>query len=127
MIKKLLLSGFREGVGRLIVFGSYISLPKPLQRTEKEQKQVDEQCQILAIYQFYACPFCVKLRRNVHRLGLNIDYIDAQNPETKAMLLEKTGKSQVPCLRIQDGEETIFLQESDKIIEYLTQHFGKAV
>ena len=119
----ILLKAFREGVGRLIVFGSYLSLPTPIQRTKQQQEAVNKQCESLSIYQFYACPFCVKVRRSVHRLGLNINYVNAQDSSTKSLLKEQGGKAQVPCLCIHKDGKTTWLYESNAIITYLEKQF----
>lgn len=123
MIRKLLLKGFREGAGRLMALGSFVSLPKPIQRTQLAQQKVDEACERLKLYQFYACPFCIKVRRNIHRLGLNIETVDAQSTAQREKLKALGGQDKVPCLRIEQDEKIIWLYESDTIIFYLEQAF----
>ncbi len=115
----------REGLGRLIVLISALTCPKPMERSPEDQKRVDEAAMNLALYQFYACPFCVKTRRAIRRLNLPIEMRDAQNdPTHRQALLEGGGKIQVPCLRIEEDGETTWLYESSKIISYLEQRFG---
>lgn len=126
MVKKLLLKGVREGIGRLIVLGDHLSRPKPKQRTEEQQLQVDQSCKNLTLYQFYACPFCIKVRRHIHRLGLNVEKINAQNVQMKAFLAEQGGKVRVPCLCINENNKIQYLYESDNIIAYLNQRFGQS-
>jgi len=90
------------------------------------QAELDRQTRDLAIYQYEACPFCVKTRREVTRLGLNVEYRDARRDEVhRRALLEGGGKEQVPCLRIAeaDGAAT-WMYESDDIIRYLNERFA---
>ncbi len=115
----------REGLGRLIVLVSDLTRPKPLERAPEAQRQVDEAARELALYQFHACPFCVKTRRAVHRLNVPIEYRDAQHdPVHRQTLLEQGGKIQVPCLRIERDGETTWMYESSAIIAYLNERFG---
>lgn len=120
MILKLL----RNGLGMLIVFISYITLPKQIKRSDTEQKSAQESANKLSLYQFYACPFCVKTRRAIHALNINIEYRDATNNEThRKELLEKGGKIKVPCLRIEEEGQSSWLYESSDIINYLNKSF----
>jgi len=121
MILKLL----RNSLGMIIVFLSFITLPGKLKRNEDEQKAAQEKANKLSLYQFYACPFCVKTRRTIHALNINIEYRDAKNNEEfRQELLEKGGEIKVPCLKIDTGEETEWLYESSDIINYLNQQFA---
>jgi len=114
----------REGLGRLIVFIDFVTRPKPIRRNPEGQKAVDASASQLSLYQFYACPFCVKTRRTIHRLNLPIELRDAQKPGNHRSELERQGgKVQVPCLRIEDGGETRWLYDSGAIIDYLNRRF----
>ncbi|MCK5335548.1 MAG: glutathione S-transferase N-terminal domain-containing protein [Gammaproteobacteria bacterium] len=121
MILKLL----RNGLGLLIVFISSITLPKQIKRSEDEQKAAQQQADELSLYQFYACPFCVKTRRAIHALNIGIEYRDAKNNEThRKDLLEQGGEIKVPCLRIEEAGASRWLYESSDIINYLNQRFS---
>ena len=74
MLVKLL----REGLGRIIVFADWVTRPKQIERTAEDQATVEAKAKNLALYQFYACPFCVKTRRAIHRLNLPIEMRNAQ-------------------------------------------------
>ena len=117
---KFLIKGLREGVGRLIVLGDFIFSPTQIKRDEQTQKKIDEKCQDFILYQFYACPFCIKARRNIKRLNLNIKKRSvSEGSPYREELLEQGGKVQVPCLKIQKGNEVQWLYESDAIIKFL--------
>ncbi len=122
----LILNALREGLGRAIAFVDYITRPKPLQRAPELQRQVEAQARDLSLYQFYACPFCIKTRRALHRLNLPVEIRDAQHdPGHRAALEAGGGKVQVPCLRIDVGGDTRWLYESNEIIAYLEQRFAR--
>lgn len=101
-----------------------MTLPKKIKRSDDEQAAMQKEADNLSIYQFYACPFCVKTRRTVHALNLNIEYRDAKNNiEHRTNLLEQGGEIKVPCLRIEEGGTTRWLYESSDIINYLNTRF----
>ena len=100
--------------------------PTPLKREPSAQSQVDQACAKLSLYQFEACPFCVKVRRAIKRLGLNIELRDAQNNAHFAEeLLAGGGQRQVPCLRItEDNGQVRWMYESSDIVAYLESRFA---
>ena len=123
----MILKAVREGLGRLIVFIDWATRPKPLARSAEEQQAVDQATRDMPLYQFYACPFCVRTRRAIHRLNLKIEVRDAQNdPEHRQTLTQEGGALQVPCLRIDEGAASTWLYESDDIIAYLEKRFVSA-
>ncbi len=74
----------------------------------------------LSLYHYPACPFCIKVRRQLRRLGIAVELCDIDSDRAlRAELIGRGGKSQVPCLRIEGGESVRWLYESDAIIAYL--------
>jgi glutaredoxin len=121
----MILNALREGLGRLIVLADHLTRPAPLQRSPQEQGRVEGAAGDLALYQFFACPFCIKTRRALHRLNVPVDLRDAQKDAAhRAELLAGGGKIQVPCLRIEEPMGTRWLYESKAIIAYLEERFG---
>ncbi len=121
----MLLKLVREGLGRTIAFVDHITRPTPMQRTPEAQQQVEQALDGLALYQYFACPFCIKTRRALHRLNLPVELRDAQHdPVHRGTLEREGGRIQVPCLRIDSAEGTQWLFESDEIIRYLEGRFG---
>ena len=121
----MLIKFIREVLGRVIIFFSFLTRPKQVKRSEAEQSRVNETVRGLSLYQFYACPFCVKVRRTIHRLNLPVETRDAQNdPGIKAELLQEGGSSKVPCLRIENNEGIQWMYESSDIVDYLEARFG---
>lgn len=105
-----------------------LSTPKGMTRTAEEQAIVDEASKDLALYQFSACPFCIKVRKEIARLGLNIETRDAQHdPQHRAALETGGGRIKVPCLKIRqdDGSER-WLYESSEIKTWLQERFEPA-
>ena len=99
-----------------------------MKRAETAQQAVDQATRQLRLYQFYACPFCIRTRRVIHKLNLNIEQRDAgNNPAYRAELMQAGGKVQVPCLKITDNAGKVtWLYESQVIARYLEEHFGSA-
>ena len=105
-----------------------ISRPKGITRTPTLQAEVDQQCGSLALYQFKTCPFCIKVRQEMARLGLSIERRDAQhNEQNRQDLIQGAGQPKVPCLKITDSTgHSQWLVESDAIIGYLRGRFTNA-
>ena len=115
----------REGLGQLVVIINFITLPRRMKRDPEIQKKVDEQACKMSLYQFKRCPFCVRTRRTIHRLNLPIELRDASRGSAYRNELESEGgKIKVPCLRIEDNDQTQWLYESKDIIAFLEKKFA---
>lgn len=113
-------------LGPFLLLGNWLTQPKGIVRPEAEQRAVDARTRRLALYHFPTCPFCLKSRRVMKRLSLNIELRDAKNDDThRAALIAGGGKPQVPCLLItgDTGQQT-WLYESDAINAYFNREFG---
>jgi len=113
-------------LGPFMLLGELLTTPKGIERDPEAQKKVDEESKELLLYQFRTCPFCIKVRKELSRLSLNIEKRDAlKDPAARADLLENGGAIKVPCLRIpsEHGAYT-WLYESDDIIAYLRERFA---
>ncbi len=122
----MLLKLFREGLGRLVIAISYFIPTGKISRSVEDQQCVDQQTANMSLYQFYACPFCLKTRRAFKRLSLNIETRDAQKNPHRADLQNGGGEIKVPCLRLDTEDETIWMYESNDIIHFLEQRFGES-
>lgn len=124
----MLLKILRNTLGQIIIFFDFITRPKKITRSKEQQNQIDSETKNLSLYQFHACPFCVKTRRNIRRLNLNIEYRDAKNNTDFRQELEtQGGEIKVPCLRIEKGNEVEWMYESNDIIQYLNNRFEQAI
>jgi glutaredoxin len=110
-----------------LLLGDKLTTPKSIERNPGEQARVDAETRDLALYQFPACPFCIKTRRAIKRLGLNIELRNAQQEgEHRDTLIDGGGTLQVPCLRIPHPDGRVeWLYESGDIIRYLDERFGQ--
>ena len=77
------------------------------------------------LYYFSVCPYCVIVRLALWWLGLKMPLRDIlSQPGNNAELIAGGGKSQVPCLRIEDDKgEVRWMYESIDIIQYLKSEF----
>ena len=119
------MSLIRWFVGKLILFINLITLPKPIVREKISQDRIDKKTKDFTIYQFEACPFCVKVRRFLWKNSLKINLKDAKNNKIfKSELVNEGGKHKVPCLKIAKiNSETVWLYESTEIIKFLKIEF----
>lgn len=121
----MLMKALRVGLGQLIVLGDAVSRPRPRTRSAQGQATVVKEAARLSLYQFHACPFCVKTRRALHRLNVPMTVLDAKNdPAARERLLAGGGKVKVPCLHIQEEDQSRWLYDSNAIIAYLEQRFA---
>ena len=112
-------------LGKLILTLDFIFTPRGIKRSPADQQRVDELSRHWALYQFQACPFCVKVRRAMKRQSLHIELRDAKNnPQHRADLEAGGGRIKVPCLRIEQAGKVEWLYESSEIIAYLNHHLS---
>lgn len=116
----------RWALGQIIIFVDWATRPKPVERPVEIQKEIDMQTQDMVLYQFKQCPFCVKTRRTMHRLALNIEKRDARNdPQWNQELVNEGGKYQVPCLKITSDDGNVeWMYESSVINQFLDEKFS---
>ncbi len=123
----MIIKALRIGLGQLIVLLDLITRPAKLKRAPQAQAAVEQAAAGLALYQFHACPFCVKTRRTLHKLNVPVSLRDAKNDaQHRQTLLEQGGKIQVPCLRIEENGQSTWLYESKAIAAYLHERFAAA-
>jgi glutaredoxin len=116
----------RTVLGPFMLLKERLTQPSGLQREPAAQADVERQCQNLALYQFSTCPFCIKVRQEMRRLSLPIEKRDAQHHSAnRDELLQGSGASKVPCLKITDSHGQIqWLQDSTAIVRYLQGRFA---
>jgi len=112
-------------LGKIILFFNWAFTPRSVKREPGAQANIDEETAHLTLYQYEACPFCVKVRRAMKRHSLNIATRDAKRSESaREELVEGAGKLKVPCLRIDDGQGKVqWMWDSSEIIGYLENRF----
>lgn len=112
-------------LGKIILGLDCVFSPTGIKRDPVKQTEIDAETANYALYQFEACPFCVKVRRTIKRQSLKIELRDAKNnQEHRAALLEGGGKIKVPCLRIDNKEgQTEWMYESSDIMAFLERKY----
>jgi len=80
----------------------------------------------LALYQTVFCPFCERVRAALRRLNVEIPTRDIDSRlEWRRELMDATGRSTVPCLRIESTDGSVrWMHESADIVDYLEERFG---
>lgn len=112
-------------LGRIILILNFIFSPRAVKRDSVAQDAINEQTKALTLYQFSACPFCVKVRRQMKRLSLDIELIDAKLADNHQQLVEQGGSQKVPCLRIEHTNGDVqWMYESSDINIYLAERFS---
>lgn len=115
----------RNALGLIIVFFDWLTRPKAKTRSQSEQARVQESLKGHSLYQFFACPFCVKTRRALHQLGVSVEskYIN-KDLKHRTELEQGGGRIKVPCLRIEQGEDVRWIYDSNQIIDYIQQRIA---
>ena len=116
----------RAVLGPVLLLKEKLIRPRGVVRSQAAQKATDMQCQMLTLYQYKTCPFCMKVRKEMACLSLNIERIDAQQPgAAREELTLKGGQTKVPCLKITDtAGASQWLYDSEKIVGYLRERFS---
>ncbi len=123
----MILKAIRTTLGSIILAISWLTRGRTMQRSEQEQLQINAACKSLVMYEFHLCPFCIKVRRTLHKLNLPIALRDAKNNQQyRSELEQQGGKIQVPCLRIEEDGEVKWLYESSDINQYLYSRFNRS-
>ncbi len=111
----------RKVLGKAIIFFDRTFGVAGVERAPELQQKLDVKTKAYSLYQFEACPFCVKVRREIKRLNLKVELRDAKEGTAYGEeLLKEGGMKQVPCLRIEESTGSVkWLYESADIIQFL--------
>ena len=116
----------RNGLGCVVATIDQITRPPKKKRSAEAQAEVEAMTANMSLYQFHGCPFCIKVRRTMHKLNLPIKTLDVnKDPVAEQELISGGGKRTVPCLRIKKEDGTVqWMYESKEIISYLESKFA---
>jgi hypothetical protein len=107
----------RSVLGFLILMLDRIFTPKvEVKRAPETQQALDQRLSGWTLYHLEACPFCVKVRREMKRLAVSIPMKEINDdPRFQEELMAGGKIDQVPCLRYQDstGAEKWMYESSD--------------
>lgn len=91
-----------------------------MERETDEQHVLDQITSNLTLYHYPTCPYCMRVRRVIDELSLNIEMKDiSRDRAARKELITGGGKPTVPCLRNDTDNEITWLYESADIIHYL--------
>jgi glutaredoxin len=113
-------------LGKIILFFDELFEPAGMVRSLQAQQQIESEIKGWQLYQLQACPFCVKVRRELKRLSVTIPTREiAKDPIAHSELMAGGKLDQVPCLMIPSAQgQAQWLYESSEIIELLRNRFG---
>ena len=113
-------------LGRIILFLDWITSPRPNPISEEKRNEINSYTSNMVMYEFKACPFCVRVRRFMKKNNISIKTKDARkNKEYATELINGGGKLQVPCLLIpKDENNSQWLYESKDIINFLSKELS---
>lgn len=121
MFFRLFFKFVRIVLGPFMLVWEKLTTPKAVHRSAAAQARLDVLTDGMVLYQYRTCPFCIRVRRTVAHLALNIERRDVQrDPTSRHELEQQGGQIKVPCLRTRDAsgcEE--WLYESAIIVRYL--------
>ncbi|MGS2720239.1 glutathione S-transferase N-terminal domain-containing protein [Paraglaciecola aestuariivivens] len=121
----LFINLIRNLLGGIIALIDLITRGRKQKRSTQAQQQIEQELKQLTLYQFFACPFCIKTRRALHKLNLPVAKRSASKGSPfREELLQCGGKIQTPCLRIENDQGIQWLYESSEIIAYLEKRFA---
>ena len=116
----------RWPLGQIVILIDRLTRPQAPSLSPEKRAEFDATTANMKLYQFRQCPFCIKTRRTIHQLGLNIELRDARNdPQWNQELISEGGRYQVPCLRLAKDDGSVeWIYESNDINQYLHKRFG---
>ncbi|MEH6627419.1 MAG: glutaredoxin [Motiliproteus sp.] len=115
-------------LGRIILLINFLTSPRGVKRPAEEQALLDHQTANMALYQYPACPFCVRVRRALKRHSLQVETRDVKRDDSfRQELVSEGGQLKVPCLKIiEENGESRWMYDSKDIIHYLEGRFISA-
>jgi glutaredoxin len=79
----------------------------------------------LALYHYEGCGYCSRVRRQLTRLGVEVELRDIdEEPRFEEELYQARGRRTVPVLRIEEEGGVRWLGESRDILAYLERRFS---
>jgi glutaredoxin len=73
-----------------------------------------------SLYYYDSCPFCVRVLRTLNQIKVDVELRNIMSDSThRSALQQATGRSSVPCLRIDNGSKSEWMFESMDIMRFL--------
>jgi len=107
-------------VGFILITLNKLTSPSPVKISDEKRADIIKKVSGMELFEFNACPFCIKVRRFMKKNNIVIPLRDAKNDEIyRESLLTGGGRIKVPCLKIQsEDNETKWLYESNDIMAF---------
>ena len=91
---------------------------RPVERPADWQARIDARLVRVVLYEFPLCSYCIKVRRALIRLNMDVERRDARVSPAREELCTGGGKWQVPCLRIENDSGVDWMYESSDIVVF---------
>ena len=110
-------------LGRIILFLDWVTSPRPVLVSNHRLSEIEKFTSNMIMYEFKACPFCVRVRRFMKRNNINNTTKDARKDKLAAQeLIDGGGKLQVPWLAITKDDGSVdWMYESKDIINLFSK------
>ena len=80
----------------------------------------------VALYEYMSCPYCARVRNALAGMGLEVESRDIQLDRQRLQeLIDATGRTTVPCLRIESDRGVEWMHESRDIIRYFEERVAE--
>ena len=86
-------------LGKIILVLDALTAPKGVERAPALQSKIDADAKNLTLYQLVTCPFCVKVRRELKRLSVQVEIKNITEPKYHVELMAGGKIDQFPCLQ----------------------------
>ena len=73
-----------------------------------------------SLYYYDSCPFCARVLRSLNQVKVDVELRNVMSDSNhRSALQQATGRTTVPCLRIDNGTDSEWMFESMDIIRFL--------
>jgi len=98
---------------------------QPVERSQREQQRVDRIAATLTLYTRNHCTECVHLLRQLKKLNVSITVKNIRRCHIYQKELLAAGQStNIPCLRIEKGQQVRWISQADDIDRFFDQKFA---
>jgi glutaredoxin 2 len=73
-----------------------------------------------SLYYYDSCPFCARVLRSLNQVKVDVELRNVMSDSNhRSALQQATGRTTVPCLRIDNGTDSEWMFESMDIMRFL--------
>lgn len=97
----------------------------PVTRTIKEQQRADKLASGVTLYDHSTCVSSVRIKHHIKELNIPITIKNLKRCYAyEKELLAGIGSVKVPCLRVETGHGSRWIEDSDEIMQFLDRKFA---